>query len=175
MAAVPESVFFVVTLFFLGLPVYWAWRMAYGYVFKPVYPPLPEEQLPEVAVIFPLRGDDPSLRHCLAGLLAQDYPRFFSWSSLSIAPTIPPGRRFEEILAGQEMAHIQVRLLTLCPALPHLYPEDQRSASALSELSATVEVAAMIDADVSPPRDWLRTLAAPFADPSVGGVSGVRW
>src|SRR5262249_16915997 len=39
----------------------------------------------------------------------------------------------------------------------------------------SVQVIAFLDADAVPPRNWLRLLVAPFADPRVGGVTGVRW
>ena len=65
-----------VLAFFTLLPVagmavawgYFAYRTAKG--FKPPQP------LPEIAVLLPLRGADPSLEACLKGLLAQDYPTY---------------------------------------------------------------------------------------------------
>src|SRR5271169_5207215 len=47
---------------------YYAWRSRHPYS-EP-------HRLPEVAVILPLRGADPSLEACLSGLLAQDYPAY---------------------------------------------------------------------------------------------------
>ena len=38
--------------------------------------PLPDEQCPKAVVILPLRGDDPTLRDCIEGLLSQDYPDY---------------------------------------------------------------------------------------------------
>ena len=74
MLTLPEWLLFFLTAFFLGLPVWWEWRLVWLYFFRPADPPLLEAELPEVAVLMPLRGADPSLRHCLRGLLQQDYP-----------------------------------------------------------------------------------------------------
>src|SRR5262249_18698020 len=42
-------------------------------------------------------------------------------------------------------------------------------------LDASIEVVALIDADVVPGRDWLRVLVAPLANPRVGATTGIRW
>ena len=47
---------------------YFAYRAAKGFT--------PPQPLPEIAVLLPLRGADPSLEACLKGLLAQDYPTY---------------------------------------------------------------------------------------------------
>jgi cellulose synthase/poly-beta-1,6-N-acetylglucosamine synthase-like glycosyltransferase len=62
--------------FFTLLPIgvmalawsYYAWRSRHPF-------PTPHA-LPAVAVILPLRGADPLLESCLAGVLAQDYPAY---------------------------------------------------------------------------------------------------
>jgi hypothetical protein len=75
-AAVALLLVAAIVVFFTLLPVgvmalawsYYAWR--YRHLF-----PTPHE-LPEVAVILPLRGADPLLESCLAGVLAQDNPAY---------------------------------------------------------------------------------------------------
>src|SRR4051812_44958773 len=76
MLTLSEMVLFALTAFFLALPVWWQLRLIWLYWFRPADPPLLEAELPEVAVLLPLRGADPSLRDCLRGLLRQDYPRY---------------------------------------------------------------------------------------------------
>jgi hypothetical protein len=46
---------------------------------------------------------------------------------------------------------------------------------AISNLNDSYEVAALLDSDTVPPRDWLRELVAPLSDPRVGISSGNRW
>jgi cellulose synthase/poly-beta-1,6-N-acetylglucosamine synthase-like glycosyltransferase len=76
MLSLPELCLFALVALFLGLPVFWAWRLALLYLFRPAAPPLDDAELPSVAVIVPLRGADPSLAACLRGVLRQDYPRY---------------------------------------------------------------------------------------------------
>src|SRR5262249_14303300 len=46
---------------------------------------------------------------------------------------------------------------------------------AIHELKSSIAVVALIDADVTPYRHWLRDLVQPLSDPAVGATSGVRW
>src|SRR6478609_7234314 len=62
--------------FFVLLPVLWTYRMI-GYYARHMGPvrSLPDP-LPRAAVLLSVRGADPSLPQCLAGLLDQDYPGY---------------------------------------------------------------------------------------------------
>lgn len=170
----PETALLVIVSFFLALPVWWSWRLGWAYLFHPADPPLPDAGLPSVAVILPLRGADPSLRDCLRKLLAQDYPRF----SLRIVvdnPDDPAWRLVEEVLAERPNANVEVRLAPLRRHCASCALKVSAQLQAAAELEPDVDVIALIDADTLPPRDWLRTLVTPLADPTVGAVTGIRW
>jgi Glycosyl transferase family 21 len=170
----PEFVLLALVALFLGLPVFWAWRLAFWYLFREASPPLADSELPSVAVILPLRGADPSLRACLRGLLNQDYPRYgvrIIIDSL-VDPAwdvVPP------ILDEGHGANVDVRVGTLQRHCDTCTLKISAQMQVVSELEESVQVIAMIDADVVPAGNWLRTLVAPLADPRVGGATGVRW
>jgi hypothetical protein len=46
---------------------------------------------------------------------------------------------------------------------------------AISQLDASYEVVALLDADIVPHKSWLRDLVAPLADPDVAAATGNRW
>jgi glycosyl transferase family 2 len=169
-----EALLFALTALGLGLPVWWAWRLVGLYLFRPADPPLPEADLPKVAVLLPLRGADPSLRDCLRGLLRQDYPRY-SVRVVVDSPEDPAWEFVRAALAEGPGSDVDVRASTLKRPCPTCTLKVSAQMQAIGELEDSVQVIALIDADVVPPRDWLRTLVAPFADPAVGGVTGVRW
>src|SRR5947209_19176929 len=60
---------------FLFLPIIWNARLIR---FLATYRSTAQSErpLPRAAILLPLRGADPSLRGCLAGLLRQDYPHY---------------------------------------------------------------------------------------------------
>jgi hypothetical protein len=174
MLTLPELLLLAYVAFFLALPVFWGWRLALLYVFRPAAPPLADADLPSVAVILPLRGADPSLRGCLGGLLDQDYPRY-SVRIVIDSLADPAWDLVPEILAGGHGPHVDVRVTTRTEACDTCTLKISAQIQAVAELDESVEVVALIDADAVPPRNWLRTLVAPLADPRVGGVTGIRW
>ena len=163
-----------VLAFFTLLPVagmamawaYFAYRTAQGYK-----PPLP---LPEVAVLLPLRGADPSLEACLKGLLAQDYPAYRVHVVID-SDEDPAQAVVARILAAAGPAaasvHVETRRILGTDCSAKLSAQRQ----ALAALDDEVGVIAFLDADCIPSPDWLRELVAPFSDPRVGAATGVRW
>jgi cellulose synthase/poly-beta-1,6-N-acetylglucosamine synthase-like glycosyltransferase len=163
-----------VLAFFTLLPVagmavawgYFAYRTAKG--FKPPQP------LPEVAVLLPLRGADPSLEACLKGLLAQDYPAYRVHIVID-SDEDPAQAVVARILAdaGPPAAsvHVETRRILGTDCSAKLSAQRQ----ALVALDGGAEVIAFLDADCIPSPDWLCELVAPFSDPRVGATTGFRW
>lgn len=163
-----------VLAFFTLLPVagmavawgYFAYRTGKG--FEPPHP------LPEVAVLLPLRGADPSLEACLKGLLAQDYPAYRVHIVID-SDEDPAQAVVARVLAdaGPRAApmHVETRRIlgTDCSA------KVSAQRQALTALDDKVAVIAFLDADCVPGPNWLREIVAPFSDPRVGATTGIRW
>jgi glycosyltransferase involved in cell wall biosynthesis len=132
----------------------------------------PDEELPEALVVLALRGRDASLPDCLAGLFAQDYPRYRVRVVVDNAQD-PAMEVVEQAMQRLQVTHVTVQTLqdpsdrcTLkCSALYQ----------ATDELPESVEVVAFLDADVAPHSTWLRELVSPLADESAGASMGNRW
>lgn len=174
MLDLPTTLLFAGTLIFLLLPVLMAWRLVGQIVFRPSDPALPEDQLPPVAVVLPLRGADPSLSDCLRGLLQQDYPRYTLRIVIDSLED-PAWEVVPEILASGHGSNVEVRVATVRERCSTCTLKISAQMQAVAELEPEYTIIAMADADAVPPRQWLRWLVAPFADPTVGGVSGFRW
>jgi cellulose synthase/poly-beta-1,6-N-acetylglucosamine synthase-like glycosyltransferase len=152
-----------------GMAVAWgffAYRSSKGY--------RPPQPLPEVAVLLPLRGADPSLEACLKGLLAQDYPAYRTYVVIDSAED-PAQAVVARVLdsAGPRAASVRVETLrvlgTNCSA------KLSAQLQVLTALDADVAVIAFIDADCVPSPNWLREMVAPFSDVRVGATTGIRW
>lgn len=176
---------------FLGLQVFWAWRLARSYPPRPT-PKLSDERLPRVAVLLPLRGADPSLSRCLEGLLSQDYPDYEvriiidhpddpAWEVVRTvvgigrpaAGTSPQAglRSGAEARCGAvkvQVSPLEARRETCSLKLSSLL-------QAIADLDEARQAVVLIDADVVPGPTWLRDLVTPLTDPAVGAASGVRW
>jgi hypothetical protein len=147
----------------------WAW-FAYrsGKGFKPPQP------LPEVAVVLPLRGADPSLEACLKGLLAQDYPAYHVHIVIDSAEDPAQAvvaRMLAEASPRTAAVHVETRRLLGTDCSAKLSAQRQ----ALTALGDKVAVIAFLDADCTPSPNWLRELVAPLCDPRVGATTGFRW
>ena len=127
---------------------------------------------PKTAVILCLRGSDPFLSACLEGILHQDYP-CYDVRIVVDSPEDPAWRTVEQVVARSGATNVRVRSLT-----------DRRQTcslkcssllQAISELDASYEVVALIDADIIPHRTWLRELVAPLVDDRVAAATGNRW
>jgi hypothetical protein len=134
----------------------------------------PPEPLPEVAVLLPLRGADPSLQACLDGLLAQDYPAYRVHIVIDSAED-PAQAVVARVLAdaGPRAAVVQVETLRILGTDCSAKLSAQRQV--LTALDGKVAVIAFLDADCTPSPNWLREIVAPFSDPLVGATTGFRW
>lgn len=128
------------------------------------------DKFPQTAIVLCLRGADPSLTGCLRGIAAQDYPNF----KLHVVvddlndPALATVKQFFHDSPGPEIYVIGQRFDTCslkCSAI----------LEAISAVPDPVEIIALIDADTTPDADWLSDLVAPFADPTVGATTGIRW
>ena len=145
---------------------YFAYRTAKG--FKPPQP------LPEIAVLLPLRGADPSLEACLKGLLAQDYPTYqvhIVIDSADDPAQAVVARVLAEASPGKAAVHVETRRLLGTDCSAKMSAQRQ----VLTALDGNVAVIAFLDADCIPVPNWLREIIAPFSDPRVGAATGIRW
>jgi hypothetical protein len=174
MLSILEFLLFAGVVLFLGLPVIWGWRLVFLYLRQHDDASLAEGELPRAAVILPLRGADLSLRQCLRGLLDQDYPQF-TLHIVVDSQADPAWNLVHQILAEGHGPQVNVHVDTLNEPSATCTLKVSSLIQAVTGLDESVQVIAMIDADVIPSRTWLRTLVTPLADPQVGAVTGVRW
>jgi hypothetical protein len=127
---------------------------------------------PKTAVILCLRGADPFLPACLEGILTQDYPCY----DLHIVvdgiddPAWPVAHQ-----AVGRCGATHVRILPLTERRQTCSLKCSSLVQAVSQLDASYEVVALLDADIVPHRSWLRELVAPLSDPDVAAATGNRW
>jgi cellulose synthase/poly-beta-1,6-N-acetylglucosamine synthase-like glycosyltransferase len=160
--------------FFTLLPIaamapawgYYAWRCRHPW-------PTPLAPL-EVAVILPLRGADPLLESCLAGVLAQDYPAYQVHIVIDSAQDSSQAMVARVLARGHTRnAQVHVSILRERSERRSLKLSAQRQV--LTALDDAIAVVAFLDADSVPSANWLRAMVAPFADPRVGAATGIRW
>ncbi len=173
-ASLAWAIVAAVLAFFTLLPVagmavawgFFAYRSSKGY--------RPPQPLPEVAVLLPLRGADPSLEACLKGLLAQDYPAYRAYVVIDSAED-PAQAVVARVLddAGPRAAsvHVETRRVLGTDCSAKLSAQLQ----VLTALDAEVAVIAFLDADCIPSPNWLREIVAPFSDRASERRRGIRW
>jgi cellulose synthase/poly-beta-1,6-N-acetylglucosamine synthase-like glycosyltransferase len=142
------------------------WRLS-----KPISP-VSDVHLPKAAVILSLRGTDETLERCLKALMSQNYPHYQVVIIVDHAddPVWPTAQR----LANQ-YGKSKVRVELLAQRLETCSLKCSSSLQAMSSLDDSVGVVALVDADMVPHVNWLRELAAPLAEPTVGAAGGIRW
>jgi hypothetical protein len=133
-----------------------------------------DAQLPAAGVVLCLRGADPSLERCLAGLLHQDYPNYSLWIVVD-SETDSAHALLSKLLDHIPEPRAAVHVLVLEDRLPTCSLKVSAELQAIKALREQCSVVAFIDADVVPQPDWLRSLVQPLLDPSVGASTGVRW
>jgi len=148
----------------------WGWRFARQYAKARSAPA--QGAWPRVAVLLPVRGADPSLADCLRGLIAQNYPDYRVFVILDSRED-PAWNLVTSIAESSGTGLVQVRILETRRATCSL--KLSALLQMVEELDDSYGVAALIDADVIPHRDWLRDLVAPLRDPEIGAASGIRW
>ncbi len=127
---------------------------------------------PQVAVILCVRGSDPRLADALRAISNLNYDQFL----VHIVADNPNDAAMG--LVQREMATNP----RFTPSL-HFLSAPSKTCSlkcsaiieALSNLEESIEVIALIDADVIPDPNWLTDLIMPLSDPTVGATTGNRW
>ena len=140
-------------------------------VWKPLQPAA-DEQLPKAAVILSLRGTDETLERCLKALMSQNYPQYQVVIVVDHPddPVWPTAQRLES-----QYGRANVRVELLADRLETCSLKCSSSLQAMASLDDSVGVVSLVDADMVPHKNWLRELAAPLAEPTVGAAGGIRW
>lgn len=153
-----------------GRQAWWALRLAIRY---PARPRATDASCPPKVVVFlPLRGPDPLVRDCLEGLLAQDYPNYEIriivddkhdpvWATVRDVLSAHPDGPVRTAVLSQRLDTCSLKVSALLQGI--------------DGLDDSIDVVALLDADVLPPPHWLRELVHPFRDPRIGATSGLRW
>jgi len=125
--------------------------------------------LPPATVIVPVKGMDDGLRENLAALTSLDYPDYELLITARRATDIPPGvlpSGVKVVLGSGDMA----------------LGADGQTSEKVQNLGAGVRAArqrsqilAFADSDGRVTPRWLRALAVPLAEESVGAATGFRW
>jgi len=152
-----------------GMMLAWSY-----YAWRSLHPHPAPHRLPEVAVILPLRGADPSLEACLSGVLAQDYPAYTVHIVVDSAED-PALAVVTRILARGHAPQVNVHVDVRKERNERCSLKLSAQRQALMRLDDAVEVVAFLDADSIPAANWLKAMVAPFTDPRVGAASGIRW
>ena len=140
-------------------------------IYKPHLGALPRK---DVAVVLSLRGADPSLEACLAGVLAQDYPAYQVHIVVDSAED-PALAVVANVLARGHAPNAAVHVDIRRDRSERCSLKLSAQRQVLSRLEEPVAVVVFLDADSVPSAGWLRAMAAPFADRRVGAATGVRW
>jgi len=126
-----------------------------------------DARLPSTTVLKPVRGVEPGLAGDLASFCAQDYPAFDVVLG-TLDPNDPAagtlhavasagGERVRVVAGDGVPRHRNPKMSTLAPMLPF----------------ASGEILVIADSDMRVTPDYLRAVAAAFADPAVGAVTCV--
>jgi ceramide glucosyltransferase len=126
---------------------------------------VPDGQLPPVSILKPLKGVDPEIWDSFCSHCEQDYPEFQIIFGVSDPddPAIELVRRLQ-----QKYPHRQIELV-VCDRV--LGANTKVSALAQMLTHARYEVLLVNDSDIRVAPDFLRRVATPLADPSVGLVT----
>ena len=125
---------------------------------------------PFVTVIAPCRGLDDGLEENYAALFDQDYP---DYEVIFVVddPADPAVPIINEV-RGNSRKRSQ---LVISPKANASGQKIESLREAVLHADDGSQVFVFVDSDVRPSRDWLRSLVAPLADPSVGAATGYRW
>jgi cellulose synthase/poly-beta-1,6-N-acetylglucosamine synthase-like glycosyltransferase len=129
--------------------------------------------LPKSTVILSLRGADPFLPNCLLALLNQNYPAY----SVHIIIDSREDEAWDIVdkTLYNSGATIPVKVSELEVKRPSCSLKCSALIQAIADLDNDCEVVAFVDADTLTHFNWLRELASPFSDPTVGATTGNRW
>jgi cellulose synthase/poly-beta-1,6-N-acetylglucosamine synthase-like glycosyltransferase len=135
-------------------------------------PLITDERAPKAVVILCLRGTDPFLNDCIAGLLNQDYPDYKVRIIVDSAQD-PAHRILSQTLEPEDYNRVTVENLKqprgTCSLKCSSLVQVARS------LEPSVEFIAQMDADIVAHRTWLREMATALEPADVGAATGNRW
>lgn len=127
--------------------------------------PLPENQLPPISILKPLKGIDPEIWESFCSHCEQDYPQFQIIFGISDPgdPAIEVVRKLQsnypnlpiELIVCDRVLGANIKVSNLVQMLP----------------TARHELLLVNDSDIHVPPDYLRKVIAPLADDSVGLVT----
>ncbi len=145
-------------------------------------PLIKDDQAPRAAVILCLRGTDPFLKDCIAGLLNQDYPNY-QVRIIVDSPDDPAHAVVAQILsqsAETQMAEIERKATHVrVENLQEKSSTCSLKCSSLRQVVRTLDpqcgIVAQLDADTTPHSTWLRELATALQPSDVGAATGNRW
>jgi ceramide glucosyltransferase len=128
-------------------------------------PSVPERQMQPVSILKPLKGIDPEIFESFSSHCEQDYPEFQLIFGVSdpADPAIEVVRKLQtkypdvpiELIVCERILGTNIKVSNLAQMLP----------------AARHEILLVNDSDIRVPRDYLRQVITPLADPSVGLVT----
>ena len=124
---------------------------------------------PAVNVVLCLRGVDPFLDDCIAGLLAQNYSDFHLYCVLDRADD-PAAQVVERFVGDSRLHSVVVQIRRDSCGL-----KNNALLTAIEKFQRQPEVIVSVDADALVDENWLRDLVAPLKDERVVASSGTRW
>jgi ceramide glucosyltransferase len=146
---------------------------------------------PPVALLIPCKGLEPEFEANVASYLGQDYPHYQVIFTVASADD-PAYEALRTCLESASKNKLNKEEETIGPQATPPYAGVQTALvvagysesigekihnllEGLKAVDARAEVLAFGDSDVRPKRDWLRSLVAPFQDPTVTVSTGVGW
>lgn len=136
---------------------------------------------PRVAIIVAVRGCDPSLEQCLIGLMGQDYPNFEvhlvvdsqgdqEWEPIRRLQHAYRDSKIDKQMDKQLHVHLLASISDRCSLKCNAILQG------LAQVSDQAEYLLLLDADVTPHKNWINELIGPLAqNPHLGLVCGTQW
>ncbi len=135
-------------------------------------PLVTDAECSKAAVVLCLRGGDPFLSQCLAGLLNQDYPTYRV--VVVVDHETDPANLWVDA-ALQKPHRCEVERLVLDSSNDRCSLKCAALVQAVRGLDPQVRIVAQLDADAVPHPTWLREICTALRPPDVGAVTGNRW
>ena len=154
-------------LFYYLVGIYSAWRF-FRVAHRGAGQTLPgNSQAPPISVLKPVRGLDPGAYENFASFCRQDYPEFEILFAVSDPrdPAVPVVQKL--------IADFPARPIRLIVVVERLGPNSKVSNLCRLVREARHDMLAITDSDVRVEPDYLRSVAAKFRDPAVGGVTAL--
>ena len=121
-----------------------------------------------VALIVPVKGDEPGLGENLLSLTSQDYPSF----ELIV---VCASRSDPAIGIAQGALGSRCRVIIAGDPPPDTGEKVHNLSAAARAVGESAEILAFADSDGVVQPGWLRKLVAPLGDPDLGAVTAFRW